>query len=74
MQWTLTEAGCNTHQLNVTTVTKKGTWPEIANQRSIRVMTQKEIQDAHKYFNEQEAAVKDAAEIKKKEDFPAITQ
>ena len=43
-------------------------------QRSIRVMMQKEIRDAHKYLDEQEAAAKDAAEIKKKEDFPAITQ
>ena len=43
-------------------------------QRSVRVMTQKEIQDACEYLDEQEAVVKDAAEIKKKEDFPTITQ
>ena len=43
-------------------------------QRSVRVMMQKEIRDAHKYLNKQEAAAKDATEIKKKEDFPAITQ
>ena len=43
-------------------------------QRSIRVMMQKEIRDAHEYLNEQEAVAKDATEIKKKEDFPAITQ
>ena len=43
-------------------------------QRSVRVMMQKEIRDAHEYLNEQEAAVKDAKEIKKKEDFPAATQ
>ena len=43
-------------------------------QRSIRVMTQKEIWNAWEYLDEQEAAVKDAAEIKKKEDFPAAIQ
>ena len=43
-------------------------------QRSVRVMTQKEIQDACEYLNEQEAVAKDAAEIKKKEDFPVVTQ
>ena len=43
-------------------------------QRSIRVMMQKEIRDAHKYLNEQEAVAKDAKEIKKKDDFPAATK
>ena len=43
-------------------------------QRSIRVMTQKEIQDVCKYLDKQEAVAKDAAEIKKKEDFPTVTQ
>ena len=42
-------------------------------QRSVRVMTQKKIQDAQEYLNEQKAA-KDAAEIKKKEDFSTTTQ
>ena len=37
-------------------------------------MTQKEIKYACEYLDEQEAAAKDAAEIKKKEDFPTITQ
>ena len=43
-------------------------------QRSIRVMMQKEIRDAHKYLDKQEAVAKDAKEIKKKEDFPATTK
>ena len=43
-------------------------------QRSVRVMTQKEIRDAQEYLNEQKAAAKDAKEIKKKEDFPTTTQ
>ena len=43
-------------------------------QRSVRVMTQKEIRDAREYLDEQEAAAKDAEEIKKKEDFPAATK
>ena len=42
-------------------------------QRSIRVMMQKEIQDAREYLDEQEAAAKDAEEIKKKEDFTIAT-
>ena len=37
-------------------------------------MTQKEIWDAHKYLDKQEAAAKDAEEIKKKEDFSATTK
>ena len=37
-------------------------------------MTQKEIRDARKYLNEQEAAAKDAEEIKKKEDFSTTTK
>ena len=37
-------------------------------------MTQKEIQDAQEYLNKQEAAAKDAEEIKKKEDFPIVIQ
>ena len=37
-------------------------------------MTQKEIQDAQEYLDEQEAAAKDAKEIKKKENFPATTK
>ena len=43
-------------------------------QRSIRVMMQKEIRDAREYLDEQEAAAKDAEEIKKKEDFPPATK
>ena len=43
-------------------------------QRSIRMMMQKEIQDAHEYLDEQEATAKNCKEIKKKEDFPAIIQ
>ena len=43
-------------------------------QRSVRVMMQKEIQDACEYLDEQKAAAKDAAEIKKKEDFTIATQ
>ena len=43
-------------------------------QRSIRVMMQKEIRDACEYSDKQEAAAKDAKEIKKKEDFPAATK
>ena len=43
-------------------------------QRSVRVMTQKEIQDAQEYLNKQEAVAKDAKEIKKKEDFSTTTQ
>ena len=43
-------------------------------QRSVRVMTQKEIRDAREYLDEQEAAAKDAEEIKKKEDFSTATK
>ena len=43
-------------------------------QRSIRVMSQKGIRDAGEYLDEQEAAAKDAAEIKKKENFTNTTQ
>ena len=37
-------------------------------------MTQKEIQDAREYLDKQEAAAKDAEEIKKKKDFSVATQ
>ena len=40
-------------------------------QRSIRMMTQKEIQDT---LDKQEAVAKDHKEIEKKEDFSAATQ
>ena len=43
-------------------------------QRSVRVMMQKEIWDAREYLDKQEAAAKDAEEIKKKEDFPTTTK
>ena len=43
-------------------------------QKSVRMMMQKEIQDVHEYFNEQEAMTKDYEEIEKKKDFSTIAQ